>query len=117
MTPIIYAPNDPKTTSYIQRLNIIAGLIPVDTQYYVTSTHWGYIIAELNAQYRDLLMDKTKPAPWDLHPNKPMRFGAKSPFLTVINSGTEDQSVCDLLNDEPARVAEFGARAERLRTG
>jgi len=60
-------------------------------------------------------MDPTKPAPWDLHPTKPIQFGAHEPFLTVINSGTEDQEVCNLLNEEPARVAAFRERRDKLR--
>ena len=109
---LIYAPGDPKTTQYVMLLMMASGLIEHSTNYYVTSTHWGAIIAELNAQYRDRLMDPTKPAPWDLNGNKAMKFGKDDPCLTVINSGTEDQEVCNLLNDEPARVARWGARRD-----
>ena len=109
---IIYARGDPKTTQYVQQLNMIAGLVEVPTIMYLTSTHWGDVVAELDAQYRGMLMDPTKPAPWDLHPNKPIKIGQ----LTVVNSGTEDQEVCNLLNHHGAEIAAFGARRDALRT-
>ena len=112
---IIYARGDPKTTKFIPQLMLIAGLIECSTIMYVTSTHWGDLIAELNAQYRDALMDPTKPAPWDGDGRRAMQFGAKFPCLTVVNSGTEDQSVCNMLNEKPAEVANFGARRDKLR--
>jgi hypothetical protein len=95
----------------------IWGLVDVTTKYYVTSSNWGEIIAELDAQYVDQMMDPTKPAPWKLHPNIPMKFGVKPPFLYVINSGTEDQRVCNVLNNDEPLSALFGAKRDRLRTG
>jgi len=47
--PIIYVRGDPKTTKYVQQLLLISGLIERSTKYYVTATHWGYIMDELNA--------------------------------------------------------------------
>ena len=115
MSEIIYVRGDPKTTRYVQQLLMISGLIERSSQMYVTATHWGDIQAELNAQYRDALTDPTKPAPWDLHPNKPMQLGSREPYLTVINSGTDDQEVCNMLNEHPAEVAAFSARRDKLR--
>ena len=115
MTEIIYKRGDPKTTQFVKQLNLIAGLIEASTNLYLTSTHWGDVIAELNAQYRDVLMDPTQPAPWDLNPNKPMRFGAKDPHLTVINSGTDDEQVVYLLNNEAPMVEAFGRKRDALR--
>lgn len=112
---IIYCRGDPKVTKYIRQLELISGLIERSTVMYVTAQHWGDIIAELDAQYGDVMMDPTKPAPWKLHPNKPLRFGMHDPHLTVINSGTDDQTVCNLLNEKPAEVAAFGARRDKLR--
>lgn len=114
--PLIYVKGDPRCTKYLDQLRLIASLIDKSTVYYVTSIHWGEIIAELDAQYRDRLMDPAKPAPWDGEGgNRPIKIGVKEPFLTVYNSGTEDQDVCNLLNDEPARIANFGARRDKLR--
>lgn len=114
---IVYVRDHPSRTQYIRQLQLISGLIRVSTDMYVTAEHWGWIIAELDAQYSDALMDPTKPAPWKLHPNQPLEFGRKDPKLRVINSGTDDEKVVWLLNEAPAMVAEFGARRDRLRTG
>ncbi len=108
---------DPRTTNYIRELELKSGLIKRSTDMYVTAEHWGWIIAELDAQYSDALMDPTKPAPWKLHPNMPLVFGRHDPKLRVINSGTDDEQVVWLLNEAPAMVAEFGVRRDRLRTG
>ena len=107
---------DPRFTQHVQKLMTIAGLIKKSQNYYVTSTHWGEIIAELNAQYRDTLTNPENPAPWDGEGrNRPFVIGVKDPKLTVINSGTEDVSVCVLLNHHPDIVSEFGYNVERLR--
>jgi hypothetical protein len=113
---IVYVRDHPSRTQYIRQLQVISGLIKVSTDMYVTAEHWGWIIAELDAQYSDALMDPTKPAPWKLHPNNPLIFGRHDPKLRVINSGTDDEKVVWLLNETPAMVAEFGARRDRLRT-
>ncbi len=118
-TQFLCVRGDPRTTTYIRRLERISGIIGRSTDMYVTAEHWGWIIAELDAQYSgpDALMDPTKPAPWKLHPNNPLVFGRHDPKLRVINSGTDDEKVVWLLNEAPAAVAEFGARRDRLRTG
>lgn len=113
---IVYVRDHPSRTQYIRQLELISGLIARSTDMYVTAEHWGWIIDELNAQYRDALMDPTKPAPWDLHPNKPLEFGMHDPKLRVINAGTDDTQVVWMLNEAPAMVAEFGARRDKLRT-
>ncbi len=117
MTEIIYKRGDPKTTMFVKQLYLIAGLIEATTHYYVTATHWGDIIVELNAQYRDALMDPTRPAPWDTAPNQPMKLGAKEPFLYVHNAGTDDEQVVYLLNNEQPMVEQFGKKRDALRTG
>lgn len=110
---IIYKPGDPKETRYVQQLLLISGLIGVSTSMWLTSTHYKAVMDEFEAQYRDALMDPTRPAPWDTRTDR-FQIGAREPFLTVINSGTEDEEVVYLLNEEPARVAEFGARRDAL---
>ncbi len=113
---IIYVRDHPSRTQYVKQILLQSGLIKCSTDIYVTAEHWGWIIAELDAQYSDALMDPTKPAPWKAHPNKPLQFGRHDPKLRVINSGTDDEKVVWLLNEHPAAVAEFGARRDRLRT-
>ena len=103
---------DPRTTNYIRQFMNISGMIKAPTRMWVTSTHWGEIIAELDAQYADQLMDPTKPKPWGN--TRPLQFGASGNTLTVVNSGTEDQAVCNMLNEEPARVAAYGETRRRL---
>jgi hypothetical protein len=114
---IVYVQDHPSRTRYMRQIQLIAGLITRSTDYYVTAEHWGRIIAELDAQYSDALMDPTKPAPWKPHPNEPFVFGMHDPKLRVINAGTDDEKVVWLLNEHPAAVAEFGVRRDRLRTG
>ncbi len=113
----VYVRDHPSRTLYYKQLELISGIIKVSTDFYVTAEHWGWIIAEFEAQYSDALMDPTKPAPWKLHPNAPFVIGVPpNPVLRVINSGTDDEHVVWLLNEAPAAVAEFGARRDRLRT-
>ena len=113
-----YGPGDPRVTGYLRKLKLIASLIERSTVIYLTSTQWGLLIAELDAQYGapEDMMDPTRPPPWRLHPNRPFGIGRHDPKLTVINSGTEDERVCNMLNTKPAEVAAFGARRDRLRT-
>jgi len=113
---IIYIRGDPKMTKFVQQLYLISGLIEATTHYYVTATHWGDIVAESNAQYRDALMDPTRPAPWDINPNGPMKIGTKDPYLMVHNAGTDDEQVVYLLNNEQPMVETFGRKRDALRT-
>ncbi len=114
---IIYVRDHPSRTQYVKQILLQSGLIKCSTDIYVTAEHWGWIIAELDAQYSDALMDPTKPAPWKAHPNNPFVVGVPpNPVLRVVNSGTNDEKVVWLLNEHPAAVAEFGARRDRLRT-
>lgn len=117
MTEIIYKRGDPKTTQFVRQLYLIAALIEVTTHYYLTATHWGDVVAELNAQYRENLWDQTLPAPWDVKPNGPMQIGKKDPILWVHNAGTDDEQVVYLLNNEQPMVEAFGKRRDALRTG
>ncbi len=114
-TPKIYIPGDPRSTEFVQQLFLIAGLVEATTHYYVTSTHWGQIVAELDAQYRPMLMDPTRPAPWDTAPNQPMRIGIKDPYLMVHNAGTDDEQVVYLLNEQAPMVEAFGKKRDALR--
>lgn len=113
---VVYVRDHPSRTQYLRQLQLISGLISRSTDMYVTAEHWGWIIAELDAQYSDALMDPTKPAPWKLRPNEPFVFGMHDPKLRVINSGTNDEKVVWLLNEHPAAVANFGVNRDRLRT-
>lgn len=114
MTEKLYVPGDPSETRFVQQLLLISGLIERSTKMYVTAKHWGQIIAELDAQYMDSLMDPTKPAPW--HGNRPMAFGI-DPQLLVLNAGTDDQLTVNALNHETPGAINFQAKIVRLRTG
>ena len=116
-TPKVYLPGDPRTTQYVQQLFLISGLIEATTHYYVTAGDWGRIVAELDAQYRPMLMDQTKPAPWDAAPRGPMKIGTKDPYLMVHNAGTDDEQVVWLLNEQQPQVEAFGKKRDALRTG
>lgn len=107
----IFIPGDPATTNYIQTLNTIAGLLERPSRMYLTSEHWTAIIRELDAQYMDLLMDPTKPPPWNS--GRPIQIGK----LLVVNAGTNNQAVVNLKNQSEPGAINFQARKERLRTG
>ena len=100
----------------MDQLKIMWGLIEATTHYYVTATHWGEIIAELDAQFGpEMMMDPSKPAPWKSNPNRPMKFGMQEPFLYVHNTGTDDEQVVYLLNELAPMVENFGKKRDALR--
>jgi hypothetical protein len=112
VTAMILDKKDPATTDYIRRFIVISGMIKAPIRMYVTSSDWQAVIDELDAQYADTLVDPTKPKPWGN--NRPLQFGTKNNILTVVNSGTEDQTVCNQLNEDAARVASFGESKRRV---
>lgn len=101
-----------KETHFIKQLQTIAGLIgSTPSRMFVTSTHWGQIADEIKRQYAGSLMD-----PAGLP--KPQNFGRlKIGALMVINAGTEDQEVVNLMNEEDARSAQFQQRRAAFQTG
>jgi hypothetical protein len=70
---------------------------------YVTSTHYAAIFDELQAN-----------APGPLVRTD---YGLIGNNLIVINSGTEDQEIVNIMNREEAARVDFAGRRERLRSG
>ena len=107
---MIYLPGHPSTTRYVQQLNLVAGLVGRPTTLYLTAQHWGWVMAELEAQYKDALMDPTRPGPW-ANPKKPLQFGP----LKVVNAGTDDERAVNRMNHDTPGAIDFVERRDRLR--
>ena len=102
-------------TPEIEVLRRIAALLPQVSEpvrYFVSSTRWGRIAAELSAEYAYALRDPTnlpKPDNFDS-----MMIGKG---LLVVNSGTEDEEVVAFVNKAEAERVHFQERRETLRIG
>jgi hypothetical protein len=84
----------------VEKLRLIADLVhPVKTRVFLTTSNWARIAAEINLVYKDsLVMPSGKPTPKNFR-----EMVIRS--TTFINSGTDDQDVCNLLNaPEEART-------------
>lgn len=93
---------------FVPKLQTIAGLVsPALTTMWVTSTNWGLIAAELEAHYLE---------PTDTRPSRSNFARLKLGTLTVVNSGTEDEEVCQLLNEPEFERARFQESLERCRS-
>ncbi len=113
---MILIPGDPRTTQYIPTLRTISGLIEHSSKMYLTAGDWRLLVAELDAQYKDALMDPTRPAPW--HNGNAFQIGVPpNPVLTVINSGTDDDALVNRMNHETPGAIHFQARVQKLRVG
>jgi len=98
-------------THFIKQLQTISALIAVPSRMFVTSTHWGQIAAEIKRQYASALADPSGlPTPKNFDR---LKIG----MLTVINAGTEDGEVVNLMNEEDARNAQFQQRRTAFQTG
>lgn len=91
----------------LRKLELIAGLVhPVPSTMFVTSTDWGRVAKETQQHLGSAI---------------PLRKGSFEMLLvgplTVVNSGTEDQEVCNLLNRSYAEAANFAAKRDALRIG
>lgn len=106
---MIYLPGDPRTTQYIKQIQVIAGLVERPTTMYVTVNHWRRIVAELDAQYMDALMDPNGPVPWRV--SDTFRMGP----LTVVNAGTESSAEVNRKNRETPGAIDFIAKRDALR--
>lgn len=106
---MIYLPGDPRTTMYVKKIALIEGLLERDTVMYVTSTHWREIVAELDAQYLDALMDPKGPIPWRVKDE--FKIGR----LTVVNAGTESQQEVNRKNWSTPGAVDFIAKRDALR--
>lgn len=77
----------------LEKLMLIAQLnYPTQTRVWLTTTNWGMIAAEINQTYRAEL--QTKGGMANAKNFKDLRFLS----TTFINSGTDDQDVCNILN-------------------
>lgn len=93
---------------FIPKLQTIAGLVsPTLTKMWVTSANWGLIAQELEEHYL---------GPEDTKPSRGNFARLKLGSLTVINSGTEDEEVCQLLNEPEFERARFQESLERCRS-
>ena len=106
---MIYKPGDPKTTRFVKQIALIAGLVEHETVMYVTSTHWSWIVAELDAQYMDALMDTNGPIPWRIKDE--FKIGR----LTVVNAGTENEFEVNRKNWATPGAIDFVAKRDALR--
>lgn len=96
----------------IKKLILISQLVePEPTTMFVTSLNWALMAKEMNSQYREDMVDKSKLA-------TPSNFQVlKIGALTVVNSGTEDQEVVDEANQQAALKAKFAYKRDNWRTG
>lgn len=101
---------EPEAPNEIRKLMVVAGLLSRPATMYVTSAHWARIAAEIRANHQADLKQ-----PWNL-PHRDNFKRMKIGKLTVINSGTEDQEVCNTANWFEC-PPDFRARVESMKTG
>jgi hypothetical protein len=88
----------------VRRLWVIAGLCaPTPSTMFVTATHWGQIAEELMREHGVRLSNRNFSV---------LLVGC----LRVVNAGTEDKDVVDVMNEEYA-PADFQAKRQALITG
>ena len=98
-------PSEKRNLAWLKRTAQI--VYPTFTTVFLTSTDWAGVAAEVSA------------VP-NLHTNKGHKPTKKNfsrlniGRLTAVNSGTEDQGVCDLLNAAEERKCDFRAKIERF---
>ena len=96
----------------LRRIAALIGPVAEPVRYFVTSTRWGNIAKEIEAEYVNNLSDPTNLPKPDTF--KEMHIGKG---LLVINSGTEDQDVVNIVNRAEAERVNFQKRREALRSG
>lgn len=106
-------PGDPRFTTYLKWVELMAANLTRPTTVWVTSSTWGHIVAEIEANQDTLLADPTKPLP--RNPGCGLRFGNLN-ALTLVNAGTDSQLEVNRRNWDTADY-EFTARLKKLRTG
>ena len=89
-------------------LKRVSGLVyPVYTTIYLTSTQWAGIAAEVAAM-PGLKTDRGR------KPTRKNFSQLQIGRLTAVNSTTEDQDVCDMLNAEQERLSNFREKHDRF---
>ncbi len=86
---------------------ISALVYPVDTTIWLTSGDWGKVAAEV-AALPDLRTDRAR-----LTPTRRNFSRLKIGRLTAVNSGTEDQDVCNALNAPEEAKSNFRSKHDR----
>jgi hypothetical protein len=77
----------------IEKCRLIADLChPVQVRVFVTTSNWARIAGDIATNYKhSLVMPSGKPTPRNFR-----SFKVRS--VTFVNSGTDDQDVCNILN-------------------
>ncbi len=92
------------TGPMVAKFDQIAGICAeIPTTMFITSSEWARLAAEVQ-----VLTKQVNPANF-------RRLILRN--LTVVNSGSDDQLVCNLLNIPEARKCDFQNRRKRLVTG
>lgn len=102
---------DPRKTQFVRLLQRVAALVEGPTVFFLTTTHWQQLAAELDAQYRkpeDVSRDPLTPANF-----KEVKWGN----LTVRNAGTEDQGVVNYMNRDDVQRSFFVEKRAALAQG
>ncbi len=94
----------PTYLDYVKRVSAL--VYPVRTRMFVTSTNWAKVAAEVAAT-PGLQTDKWKKTPTMSNFSR-LNVGT----LTVVNSGTEDQDVCNALNRPEEAKTDFVYRRD-----
>ena len=91
--------------AFLRRISAL--VYPVHTTIFLTSRDWAGVAAEIAATPW-LKTDKA-----GLKPTRGNFSRLKIGRLTAVNSGTEDQDVCDMLNAPEERMSDFRAKHDR----
>jgi len=96
----------------LRRIAALVGEANPPVRYFVSSTRWGNIAREMEMDFFNELADPTNlPNPDNF---KELKIGKG---LLVINSGTEDEDVVNLVNRAEAERCNFAKKRDSLRTG
>lgn len=103
--PRTMAEREIRNLAFLQRISAI--VYPVHTTIFLTSTQWAGVAREASALKGLKTSKGRKPTPRNF---SQLQIGR----LTAVNSTTEDQDVCDMLNAEQERLSDFRAKHDRL---
>lgn len=92
------------TGPMVAKYDNIAGICgEVETVMFITSSEWAQLAREVSILTKQV------------NPDNFSRLKLRN--LTVVNSGSEDQEACNLVNVPEARKCDFQNRRHRLTTG
>lgn len=98
-------PREPRNIAFLKRVSSL--VYPVRTTIFLTSTDWGKLFREVQQLVG---FASGRPVTWANFKKAPFVIGR----LTAVNSGTEDQDVCDLLNAPEERKSQFREKHDCL---